>query len=35
MDPDLGDLTEELNLVWQMAEFSQRIHLPTFYSGVF
>jgi len=37
MDPDLGDLTEELALVWQMGRDSQSVPSAHFhfYSGMF
>ncbi len=37
MDPDLGDLTEELALVWQMEKDSQSVPSAHFHfdSGMF
>ncbi len=28
MNPSLGDLTEDLNLVWQMKKIARAFHLP-------
>ena len=34
MDPDFGDLTEDLNLARQTENTARVFHLPTLYSGV-